>query len=92
VKEERNRKRVLGFPILVFLSRFSRPGFPVLVFPSRFSRPCFPGANSREQFFPLEFREEKIKVPGHGLEIGNGKIRVLIVIQTVIFVSKIIIQ
>jgi hypothetical protein len=72
VKEERNRKRVLGFPILVFCL-----GFPVPVFPSWFSRPGIPGANPRGQIFHLGFREEKMKVPGLGLENGNGKIRVL---------------
>jgi hypothetical protein len=63
VKEKRNIKRVLGFPVPVFLFWFSRPGFP--------------GANPRRKFLRLGFREEKIKVPGPGLENGNGKIRVL---------------
>jgi hypothetical protein len=85
VKEERNRKRGLGFPILVFLSRFSRPGFPVPVFPSWFSRPGFPGANPRGQIFRLGFREEKMKVPGLGLENGNGKIRVLSTYSQLLF-------
>jgi hypothetical protein len=57
-----------GFPV-----PFSRPGFPVLVF----LVPDFREQILENKFFVSDFGRKKTKVPGSGLENGNGKIRVL---------------